>query len=454
MEETTKTAALLCGFGKREITPPIGTPIVGYYRQRFMKGVIDPLYVRAAFFQSGDERAIVLTMDLCLLGKDWVLRIREKCAQAFGVDVDAILVNGSHTHTGPLTGKDFASELEVDPAYIDFLVEQAFCAAGEASVDLKPARLFCAVTEAKGISFVRRYRMKDGTYATNPGWKEHELIDCAVGTPNEELRILKVQREGADDVYMVNFGTHPDTVGGEYISADWPGFVCSILEAAIHGSKGMFLLGPQGDVNHFNPFKENRGKVISEKAGEDYREAIAHARYMGRVIVGELLKVCDHMEEIGNEGISFASAEMQLPTNRSTEGLEEAIRINEIYYQHKDNWREYGFSQAELAGARRIIRMQSAPPYYSYNAFALKIGDYVIAAGPGEAFTELGRRIYAASPFAHTMVLCMTNASCGYVPAGSAYEEGGYEASTGSFSKGADDAYVDAVVKALNALEG
>ena len=140
---------------------------------------------------------------------------------------------------------------------------QAQCAAGQAFNDLAPARLFYAKTEAKGISFVRRYRMKDGTFATNPNWKKSDRIDCAIGKPNEDLRLLKICREGADDLYMVHFGTHADTVGGKYISADWPGFVCSILEAAIPGSRGMFLLGPEGDANHFNPYKEKRGKVIS-----------------------------------------------------------------------------------------------------------------------------------------------------------------------------------------------
>ena len=77
--ESEKTAALLCGFGKREITPPIGTPIVGYYRQRFAKGVIDPLFVRAALFQSGETRALVLTVDVCILERAWADRIREKC---------------------------------------------------------------------------------------------------------------------------------------------------------------------------------------------------------------------------------------------------------------------------------------------------------------------------------------------------------------------------------------
>ena len=41
--------------------------------------------------------------------------------------------------------------------------------------------------------------------------------------------------------------------------------------------------------------------------------------------------------------------------------------------------------------------MQSAPPYYSYTAYALKIGDFVLAAGPGEPFTQIGVRVYEAT---------------------------------------------------------
>ena len=51
------------------------------------------------------------------------------------------------------------------------------------------------------------------------------------------------------------------------------------------------------------------------------------------------------------------------------------------------------------------------------------------------------------------MVTCMTNGSCGYVPAGEAYNEGGYEANNSNYLKGADDVYVKAAVDALNALE-
>ena len=442
-------AALLCGFGKREITPPIGSPIVGYYKKRFVKGVIDPLFVRAAMFQSGETRALIIALDVCLIQKVWSDRIREKCAQAFNMDIDAIILNASHTHTGPLTGNDFASELVVDPGYLDMLVEQAYCAAGEALVDLKPARLFYAETEAKGIAFLRRYRMKDGTVKTNP--KNREEIECPMGKPDETVRLLKIRREGADDVCMVHFGTHADTVHGEYISADWPGYVCSILEAAIPGSKAMFLLGPQGDAAHANRMVEDLGIVVSEKRDEDVKETAADARYMGRVIVGSLLQVFDRAEEIGNEGISFAKTEMQLPTNRINEGIEEAERINAIYLAGRA--KEEGIKQGEVVKARRLIRLQNAPPFYVHTAYALRIGGFVFSGVPGEPFTEIGRRIYAASPFPRMMVCCQTNVSCGYVPDGAAYEEGGYEANTSSFKKGADDAYVQAAVQALKMLE-
>ena len=49
-----------CGFCKKVITPPLGTPIVGYYSERLMKGVIDDLYVRAAAFSDGEKKAVIL----------------------------------------------------------------------------------------------------------------------------------------------------------------------------------------------------------------------------------------------------------------------------------------------------------------------------------------------------------------------------------------------------------
>ncbi|MBQ2932005.1 MAG: hypothetical protein IJE62_04065 [Clostridia bacterium] len=48
------------GFSKKCITPPIGSPIVGYYKPRFTKGVVDDLYVRAVAFGDGEKKAVCI----------------------------------------------------------------------------------------------------------------------------------------------------------------------------------------------------------------------------------------------------------------------------------------------------------------------------------------------------------------------------------------------------------
>ena len=50
------------------------------------------------------------------------------------------------------------------------------------------------------------------------------------------------------------------------------------------------------------------------------------------------------------------------------------------------------------------------------------------------------------------MVCCQTNVSIGYIPTSSAYDEGGYEALTSSYNKGADDAMVNGMLDLLKNL--
>ena len=452
MEE--KNTVLRVGFGKREITPPLGYPLVGQYYARFAKGVLDPLFARAAIFETDEVKSIVMTLDVCLLSKPLGTEIRERIAKAVGLPADAILINASHTHTGPLTGKDFASDTVATPEYLELLKERSVEACLDALCDLAPAKMFFAETEAKGISFIRRYRMKDGSTKTNPATQDPE-IDCPLGKPNEEVRFLKIEREGGKDIYLVNFGTHPDTVSGEYISADWPGYVCSILESAIPESCCMLLLGPQGDVNHYNAFAPNRGFVGKRRVKDDPKGVITHARYMARVIAGQVLSVCDRAKEIASDRIRFDTVELKLPTNLDTSRLEEAKKVYEAYLVNY----EKGGPTINLAGgmsvpeAKRIIRMQNEPEFYPYSAYVLRIGEFVFAGLPGEPFTEIARRIYKGSPFENMILMCQTNASCGYIGTSTAYDEGGYETLTSSYKKGVDNVMVEGMLSLLERVK-
>ena len=49
------SSKLTAGYARLDVTPPLGTPIGGYFKARYNKGVLDPIYVRAAAFGEGEK---------------------------------------------------------------------------------------------------------------------------------------------------------------------------------------------------------------------------------------------------------------------------------------------------------------------------------------------------------------------------------------------------------------
>ena len=72
---------------------------------------------------------------------------------------------------------------------------------------------------------------------------------------------------------------------------------------------------------------------------------------------------------------------------------------------------------------------------------------------PGEPFTEIHNRISKGTPFANTMVCCLTNNCPGYFPTTQAFHEGGYEAKTSVYAAGADDALVNGILRLLEEMK-
>ncbi len=441
------------GFAKLCMTPHYGTPISGYYEPRDVKGVLDDLYIRAVAFDDGEKKAVLITVDVCVLDQPYYDMFKVAINEATGIDKDAIFINCSHTHTGPIVGKDFASDRHSTEAYDEFLCMTVRDAAIYAIADLKEAEFGTAETQAKNISFVRRYRMKDGSVATNPGVK-NENIDHPLGTPNETVKIIKITRDGGEDIVLVNFGTHADSVGGEYISNDYIGYVCSILESAIPNTKCMFLLGAQGDVNHVNVNPTPGESAISKIDFDSVPRSIKHAEHMGRIIAGAVLSVYSITEELKVDKLSYASKRVDLPSHQENDRLDEAKKIHDLY--HAGHASELPYKEMELttvvAEAERIIRLKDGPVSYPFFLSAIKLGDFVFAGIGGEAFTEIGNRICEKSPFEATVLTCLTNSAGGYIPTRSAYEEGGYEARSSELKPGGDDIIVEGMTELLASL--
>ena len=435
------------GFSRECITPPMGIHMSGYYETRVAKGVLDDLFVSAVSFDDGNKKAVIIGVDTLMMASSQCRKCIKLVADKCSIDEKSIFINCSHTHTGGSIDLKPLGNNPGDKEYEKYMFEKIAEAAKKSFENMKDSAFFAADGKAENISFLRRYKMKNGNTQTNPG-VENPDIDQPLGMVNDTVKLLKIVRDDGDDIFIINFGTHADTVGGEMISADWPGFVRNTIEKALDGVKCLFLTGAQGDVNHINPHP-----TTFDRIGLDYNtfdgvpRSYSHAKHMGQVVAGAVLLICEKAVPIDNNEIAFETLEVVLPSNQDNSRLEEAERIYKLHEEGKDS--EIPFEKMELttviAEARRIVTLQNGPESFAYTISGIKIGEAVFLGTPGELFSEIGLKIQENSQFATTFVCCLTNGGDTYFPTSSAYDEGGYESRTSFLKKGGDKIIIDSM---------
>ena len=455
------------GFARTDITPPLGVYMPGYYQARHAKEILDPLSIDCVACNDGKKTALIMQFDTEALS-DWVADgMRDAIVKATGVDRNAILLHASHTHDGaflcPKTGHGSnvlgdARVSEVDKVYIELAVTRSADAAVEAIRDLKPAKLSCAQTEAKRISFVRRYLMKSGKVQTNPGTNNPDVVR-PVGNADETVQVLRIDREGGKPICVINFQTHPDVVGGETITADWPGLTRTVFEAATFGETLCVVInGTQGDLNHCNvmprPGELNGLKRDFDAVDRGYD----HAKHMANVLAAAALSKWMKCVPLEAGEIRYATSMVRVPAHKAKEGDEKNLEwANDVWSLHEKSKKDgvvatpndyvtkkYGWADMELttevARAGRIRRMANHADYHDLPLTSFSIGGSVAFGGfPGEPFNDIGVAVRKASPFKLTILSCLTNGSRGYFPFSSSFKEDGYEAATSPFGDSVAD---------------
>lgn len=416
---------LQAGFARVDVTPPLGNPLAGYFSRREADGVLDPIELNALAVSDGENTVVIISCDFLYVMENAATPIRKLVSEKTELPENNILIHGLHQHTSVRIGNRMNGSVPdsvTDASYLDFLYRKYCDVTKMAMDDMADSSLWTGQKEtADPISFIRRFRMKDGSVKTNPG-RFNPDVAGPIGEADNTVRLVRFKREGKKDIALVNFSTHPDVIGGTKFSADWPGFARRLAEADIPDANCLLINGPQGDTNHID---------INNQMDSSPEGRYAHSRFMGRTIADAVVAIWDKLEEKKAGLVSGDVRMLFIPTN--TTGMD---RIEEMKQLKKDM--EAGIVEKLDMGTRasinRILDLKNESLFQRLPVTVIGFGEIALVGYGGEAFTFYAKAARDAAPDLFVLGLCLANGGQGYLPTKEAFDEGGYEASNSRFA--------------------
>ena len=435
---------LYAGFHCVTVRPPMGIDVPGYFSPRYSDGFINDLHLRAIAFECGDHRAIIFSCEAVGIRADAFHVIKKLIAERCQMDENAVYINCIHSHTSYRITLPVEGRLSADDIFKLRLQQQFVDCAQFAFEDLKPCSVKIAEGEAKGVGFIRRYRMKDGTCKTNPPMGSPDILRYE-GEQDHSLQMIRFVREGAKEIVMLAFSTHADVIGGSKYCTDWPGYTVENINGAFQGEvEAMMVLKTEGDTNHVNAFWP---------AGTP-RKGVHIAKRMARILAGEALKIYDSARDVPCDRVNAFTKELKIGKNAyDPADVPTAEAIRKIYLEKGNGAPELKEFKMGVPEALRIIANLSRPEFFEIRMHALQIGNVAFVGIPGEPFTSIGRAITEGSKMDMTIVTACTNGHEGYYPDYPAFAEDGYESKWTPFASNCGEILIDGGLDMISKME-
>lgn len=412
------------GSSKIIITPPRGLPLAGYFNPRPNEGAMDDLHVRCLLFRQGRTVGGVVSLEVCMISADFVETVLAALAKAGFRYGRSLIFTATHTHTAPYVTTIFGTM--PDPFYLRGLVAKTAEAVLEAERNLAPATLRLGKVKDNPLAFNRRYWMKSGGVTTNPGVKNPSIVKPE-GTVDREIGILSVEQGGRLTALITNIVNHTDTVGENWVSADWPGRLERCIQERLgYDPMVMTLIGCAGNVNQFDVHSD-------EYQGYAY----ARAWQLGECYAERVLARLDGLKKLEAASLAVANRAITIPYRRVTRAQRDQARAVLAKATGDDaggDLTSEGLATGEGAVARFFAEQllayseQCAGKSRRFRLVSLGFGkDFAMTSLPGEPFTEVGLAIKRRSSFTHTWPVALAMGACGYVPLAECFARGGYE---------------------------
>ena len=411
---------LKVGFYEKEITPPLGFQIPGYFNVRLANGVKTRLYAKAMVVSDGNQTIAIAGADGLLPPRDFRPGLLERLKEYTSIPADNVLFFVNHTHTGiPLKNKD-ATEDEISYWHLlTYLVADCIVLAEQR---MKECEISYGRGAVEGLSFVRDYYMKNTTPSTNPEGQDPNII----GPTDEidpDLPVLFVKDKNGNPMGMLTcFACHQDCVSGEEYCGDFSSIVAMEMKKTYgHDFVTLFMEGTAGNINHRDVSKAN--------------PAAYHYEQMGMHIFSEAIRAITNSKALTEEKVCAKLEYIRMnPTEIDPADIENAKHIiATVEPDESGKIDANGSEQYYLKMAHRLITfIENRADHYDVPVQVIRIGNYVLYGFPSEIFSTFGRIIKEKTPVENYTIATLCNISYGYVPTRDMFYPTIYESKPGA----------------------
>jgi neutral ceramidase len=402
---TADEVAWKAGTAKEKITPPGPMWMAGYgSRNHPATGLLNDLWARALVLQDvRGARVAIVSLDLVGIGREMSDPLAAELGSKFGLDRAHVVLACSHTHSGPVVGRNLhvmhydlidANEKRLADEFAAALHAKIVDAVGRAIANLAPARL--AWGHGTVTFAVNRRNNKE---ADAPRLREEGKL---TGPFDHDVPVLKItDMAGKPTGILFGYACHATVLDGYDWSSDYPGFAADELEQRHAGATALFLAGCGADQN---PLPRRRVELARQ-----YGHELAVA--VDAVLNHKLQDVVGTLDARAGE-IPLALA--HVPT--ADELLADAASQDKFIASRAR-------SLQELTAAGREI-----PATYPYPIQVWRLGDTLtLVTLGGEVVVDYAIRLKGEHGPQRTWVAGYANDVMAYIPSRRVLAEGGYE---------------------------
>jgi neutral ceramidase len=422
------TKLLRAGAAKSNLTPPLGSAIIGGFAPYPAKHVHDELHARCLVLDDGQTKLALVICDLLGLHRLVSEEARKLIEQSTGIPKECVLIAGTHTHSAASAlGEDRFRNNQTLDDYQKFAAQRIADGVRSAVNTLRPAELAFGSIDVPEHLFNRRWYLKEGTMPENPFGKIDKvkmnpgsgpnLVEPA-GPTDPQVSIISVREpDGKPISVFTAYSLHyVGGVGDGHISADYFAVYSEAVARALKTDEfdppfvAMMSNGTSGDINNIN-FKTPR------PGAPPYHQ----------------------MRAVANDLAAKVTAKLPELKHRSD------IRLGARYREPVLKWRKPNpeerawavatLEKPEVPGktdlsriyAERTMRLSEYPETTPVPLQVLVIGDACLGTMPCEVFCEIGLEFRERSPIKPAFMVSLNHGYFGYLPTPRHHELGGYE---------------------------